>query len=114
MSYLLEDKIIAAKPDAKSEYITRPAPYSVFTKVNRKETMNTHHANIAGPEAGPNALGTIVRAYSGILPERPVERFSGIRSSGQCCRPMKLTRIDPPVTALRIIRGRSAVHGMRS
>ncbi|MGD0079839.1 MAG: hypothetical protein ABSB80_04215 [Methanoregula sp.] len=76
--------------------------------------MNTHHANIAGPAAGPDVPGTPARAYPGIRLGRPVERFSGIRSSGQYCRSMELAGTGPHVTALRITRGRSAVDGMRS
>lgn len=74
--------------------------------------MNTYHANIAKPAADPDAPGTVVRAYPGIKPERPVERFSGIRSSGQYCRPTELIWTGPPVIALYLTHGRSAVHGM--
>ncbi|MCX6689993.1 MAG: hypothetical protein NTZ39_09955 [Methanoregula sp.] len=75
--------------------------------------MNTHYKNIAGPAAKPGTPGTAARANPGIRLARYVEWFSGIRSSGQYCRPTELTRTDSPVTAFRITRGRSAVHGMR-
>ncbi|MEI7649916.1 MAG: hypothetical protein WCJ47_09460 [Methanomicrobiales archaeon] len=74
--------------------------------------MNTHQANIAIPAADPDATGTAARAIFGILPVSPVERFSGIRSYGQYCRQSELTRTGTPVTASRIIRRRTAVHGM--
>ncbi|MFA5237970.1 MAG: hypothetical protein WC362_08975 [Methanoregula sp.] len=74
--------------------------------------MNTHHANIARPAAGPDAPGTAARASAGILPGGPVERSSGIRGSGQYCRPMGPTRTGSPVTAPRVTCGRSAVLGM--
>ena len=74
--------------------------------------MNTHHANIAGLFAGPDAPGTAARVSAGILPGRPVAWSSGIRSSGQYCRPMGLTERDPPVTAIRPTRGMMAVLGM--
>jgi len=108
----LEDTTIAAKPDAKSEYITRPALYCVFTKVNRKRVMNTHYANIAVPTADPDAPGTAVRACPGIRLVRHVEWFSGIRSSGQYCRPMNQIRTELSLTAFRMSRGRSPVLGM--
>jgi hypothetical protein len=84
----------------------------VFTTVNRKTAMNTHHANIAGPSAGPDVPGAAARASLGILPGRPVEWLSGIRSSGQYCTPMELTRTGSPLTAHRITRGRPATPGM--
>jgi hypothetical protein len=74
--------------------------------------MNTHHANIAGPTAGPDAPGTAARASPGILPGRPVVWSGGIRSSGQYCRPMGLTNRDPPVTAICPTRKMMAVPGM--
>jgi len=110
--FFMEDMNMAAKPDARSGYITLPAPYSVFTSVNRKKAMNTHHANIAGPAAGPDTPGTAARASPGILPGKPVEWLSGIRGSGQYCTLLGLTKKDPPVTAIRLTRGMMAVHGM--
>jgi len=74
--------------------------------------MNTHHGNIVKPAADPDETGTAARAYTGIQPVVAVERFSGIRSSGQYCSPTELIRTEHPVTASRIIRRRSAVHGM--
>lgn len=105
-------KKIAAKPDAKSGYIILPASYCVFTNVNGKIIMNTHYGDIARPAADPDATGTAARVFSGTRPEVTVERFSGIRSSGQYCRPRELTRTDSPAKALRIIRRRAAVQGM--
>ncbi|MDO9323729.1 MAG: hypothetical protein Q7T80_02100 [Methanoregula sp.] len=105
-------KNIAAKPDAKSGYIILPASYCVFTSVNGKRIMNTHYGDITGPAADPDANVTAVRIGSGSLPEVTVERFSGIRSSGQYCSPMELTRTDLPTKASRLIRRRAAVHGM--
>ena len=112
-SFHFKDQAIAAKPDLKSGYITRPLPYCVFTIVNRKEIMNTHHAIIAGPAAGPASPETPARAYPDLWEGRPVEQSSGIRSSGQFCRPMEPIRTVPSVTAHRVNRGHSAVHGMR-
>jgi len=105
-------KNIAAKPDAKSGYIILPASYCVFTNVNGKRIMNTHYGDIARPAMVPDATGTAARVGSGSLPEVTAERFSGIRSSGQYCSPMELTRTDSPAKASRIIRRRAAVHGM--
>jgi hypothetical protein len=109
----VKDQEFAAKPDSKSGYIIRSHPYCMFTIVNRKEIMNTHHAIIAGPAAGPIPPETPARAYPGLWQGRPVEQFSGIRSSGQFCRPMEPVRTVPSVTAHRVNRGRFAVHGMR-
>jgi hypothetical protein len=105
-------KKIAAKPDAKSGYIILPASYCVFTNVNGKRIMNTHYGDIARPAADQDATVTSARVCSGSLPEVTVERFSGIRSSGQYCRPVEQTRTDSPATACRIIRRHAAVHGM--
>jgi hypothetical protein len=82
----------------------------VFTTVNRKTAMNTHHANIAGHAAGPDVPGA-ARSSAGILPGRPVVRLSGIRSSGQYC-PCREHTSELPTTARRVIRGRSAADGM--
>jgi hypothetical protein len=106
------DRRIAAKSDAKSGYISMPVPYCVFTTVNRNEAMNIYHANIAKTAAVPEVSGCADRACPGIRLVRPVERFSGIRSSGQYCCPLELTRTGTLMTAYRGIRGRSAVDGM--
>ena len=45
---------LAAKYDAKSGYNTLPGLYCVFTEVNRKTAMNTHHANTLGLSASPD------------------------------------------------------------
>ena len=105
-------KKIAAKPDTKSGYIILPASYCVFTNVNGKRIMNTHYGNIARPAANPDTTGAAAPTWPGTRPVMAVERFSGIRSSGQYCSPTELTRIDLTMTASRIICRRSAVHGM--
>ena len=89
-----------------------PVPYCVFTSVNRNENMNIYHANIAKTATVPEASGDAGRACPGIRLVRPVERFSGIRSSGQYCCPREQTRTGSQMTAHRVIRGRSAVDGM--
>jgi hypothetical protein len=108
-----EESREAAKPDAKSGYIIRPHPYCVFTIMNRKAVMNSHHAITAESAAGPGSPGTAARAYPGLWQGRPVEQFSGIRSSGLYCRHQELIRTGTSVTARCMTRRRSAVHGMR-
>lgn len=75
--------------------------------------MNTHHANIAGHAAGPVPPGTVARAFAPALRRNQVERFSGIRSSGQYCTPPNLIRTGSPVTTHTAICGRSPVTAMR-
>jgi hypothetical protein len=103
---------IAAKPDAKSGYISMHVPYCVFTLVNRNKAMNIYHANIAKTAAVPEASGDAGRARPGIRLVRPIERFSGIRSSGQYCCPEELTCTGTQMTAHRGVRGRFAADGM--
>jgi hypothetical protein len=103
---------IAANLSAKSGYIIRPGPYCVLTRVNRKANMNTYEAIIAEPDGGTGVPVPSTRAYPGILPDKPAERFSGIRSSGQYCRRPAQIMKDSPMTAPRITRGMMAVHGM--
>lgn len=103
---------IAAKPDAKSGYISIPDPYCVFTTVNRNEAMNIYHANNAKPAAVPEVSGIADRVSPGLIPVRPVERFGGIRSSGQYCCHKELAGTGTQMTARRGIRGRTAVDGM--
>ncbi|MGA2162425.1 MAG: hypothetical protein ABSG28_09585 [Methanoregula sp.] len=74
--------------------------------------MNTHHANIAGHAVAPDIPGAAARPCAGILPGRPVERLSGIRSSGQYCTPPGPTKAGSLMTVHRITRGRSAVPSM--
>ncbi|MGA2103814.1 MAG: hypothetical protein ABSG06_00310 [Methanoregula sp.] len=74
--------------------------------------MNTHHANTLGLSASPDTHQAATRVFSGIIPVRPVEQFSGIRGSGQYCCPMGLVRTHSPATARRITRGLPAVLGM--
>jgi len=105
---------IAAKPDTKSGYISKPDPYCVFTPVNRNEIMNTYHANIATTAAIPARSGIVLRHHSRRGQERSVERFSGIRSSGQYCCPEELTRTYTQMTEHRGVRRQSAVDGMCS
>jgi hypothetical protein len=105
---------IAAKPDAKSDYISKPVPYCPFTTVNRKAAMNIYQANIAKTAVVPDSTGTTARAFPGPRLGRPAERFSGIRSSGQYCCHTELTRKGILITVRRRIRGRTAVDGMCS
>ncbi len=74
--------------------------------------MNAYHANIAQTAAAPEPSGYADRTCPGPGPVRPVERFSGIRSSGQYCCPRQLAGRDIRMTARRVIRGRSAVDSM--
>ncbi|MEI6840950.1 MAG: hypothetical protein WCK53_06765 [Methanomicrobiales archaeon] len=74
--------------------------------------MNTHYANIAGPAAYPDSPGAAALTFPDIHSGKQVVQFSGIRSSGQYCRPTEFSRIGQTVTAVRKYRGRSAVHGM--
>jgi len=84
----------------------------VFTYVNRKTAMNTHHTNIAGHADGPVPLGTATRVFAPALSGKQVELFSGIRSSGQYCTPPDLISTGSPVTTYNTICGRSLVMGM--
>ena len=74
--------------------------------------MNAHHTNVTGPAADPEAPGTAARIYPGIRSGSPAGWFSGIRSSGQYCRPRGLKMTGLRVTAPRMISGRYPVHGM--
>ena len=75
--------------------------------------MNIYHAITAEQVDGTGSPVTTAHAYPGPRQGNSVEQFSGIRSSGQCCRSKELIRTGPRVTARCIIRRRSAVHGMR-
>jgi hypothetical protein len=102
---------IAAKPDARSGYISQTDPSCVFTSVNRNEPMNTYATIIAG-KAGPIISGTAARAYAGTLRHATDPISSGIRGAGQyCCRPAR-SSTAPTMTALRMTRGTMAVPGM--
>jgi hypothetical protein len=103
---------IAVKSDAKSGYISPSTSYWVFNDVNRNRIMNKYHANIAKTTAIPHNTGITALSYPGFRLGKPVERFSGIRSSGQYCSPTERTKTDIPVTAFVIIRRQSAGHGM--
>jgi hypothetical protein len=107
-----EYRKIAAKSDTKSGYISQPGPYCVFTVVNRKAAMNIYHANIAIPESVPEIAGNATRPYPGIRLGLRVERFNGIRSSGQYCSHKELTRTGTQMTARRQTHGRTAADGM--
>ncbi|MGB8309822.1 MAG: hypothetical protein WCE65_08280 [Methanoregula sp.] len=74
--------------------------------------MNTHHVNTAGLSVDSDESRAAARAFSGIVPVKPVEQFTGIRGSGQYCCPMGLSRTYSPMTAFRITRGLPAVLGM--
>ncbi|MGA2122278.1 MAG: hypothetical protein ABSG49_09585 [Methanoregula sp.] len=110
--FLQEHRKIAAKSDAKSGYISQPGPYCAFTTVNRKAAMNIYHANIAKTAAVPEISGRASYPYSTLKLGWKVERFSGIRSSGQYCCLKEFTRTGTQMTARREIRGRTAADGM--
>jgi len=103
---------IAAKPDAKSVSINRPAPYCVFTTVDRNENMNTYATIIAGTRAAPVIPGAAARANAGYPRHVPDPTSGGIRGAGQYCCRLVPTGTDPNMTALRMTRGMMAVRGM--
>jgi hypothetical protein len=79
---------IAAKSDAKSQYITKGFQYCVFTYVNKERIMTIRQAMTAETMIPPGLIPAgSRRAY--ILNQRDTTavKFSGVRSSGQYCRP---------------------------
>jgi len=79
---------IAAKSDTKSGYITKGSQYCVFTYVNKEQIMNTHQAMTAETmiPSGSIPAGSR-RAYIFNQRDTTAVKFSGVRSSGQYCRP---------------------------
>jgi len=79
---------IAAKSDAKSEYITKGFQYCVFTYVNEERIMNAHHALTAETMIRSGSIPARSRgAFTSKQRDTTAVKFSGVRSSGQYCRP---------------------------
>jgi hypothetical protein len=82
---------IAAKSDTKSGYITQGFQYCVFTYVNKERIMNTHHAITAGTMVPSGSIpDRSPREYALKQRDTRAVKFSGVRSSGQYCRPENL------------------------
>jgi hypothetical protein len=103
---------IAAKSDTKSGYITKGFQYCVFTYVNKEQIMNTHQALTAETMIQPGSIPAgSRRAY--ILNQRDTTavKFSGVRSSGQYCRPENLSQSMTRCTGREMI-GHASLLGM--
>ena len=79
---------IAAKCDAKSGYITQGFQYCVFTYVNKERIMTKNQAMTAETMIPSGSIpARSRRAYTLNQPDTTAVKFSGVRSSGQYCRP---------------------------
>ena len=79
---------IAAKSDTKSGYITKGFLYCVFTYVNKEQIMNTHQAMTAETMIPSGSIpARSRRAFTSKQRDMTAVKFSGVRSSGQYCRP---------------------------
>lgn len=82
---------IAAKSDTKSGYITKGFQYCVFTYVNKERIVTTHHAMTAETVIPSGSIPAgLPRAFRLNKRDTTAVKFSGVRSSGQYCRPENL------------------------
>ena len=103
---------IAAKSDTKSGYITKGFQYCVFTYVNKEQIMTTHQAMTAETMIPSGSIPVRSRrAY--ILNQRHTTavKFSGVRSSGQYCRPEIMRQSMTRCTG-REMNGHASWNGM--
>jgi hypothetical protein len=103
---------IAAKSDTKSGYITKGFQYCVFTYVNKEPIMNTHQAMTAETMIPPGLIPAgSRRAYIINQRDTTAVKFSGVRSSGQYCRPENLRQSETRCTGREMI-GHASLLGM--
>ncbi len=78
---------IAAKSDTKSGYITQGFQYCVFTYVNKERIMTTQAMTAETMIPSGSIPARSRRAYTLNQRDTRAVKFSGVRSSGQYCRP---------------------------
>ena len=79
--------IIAAKSDTKSGYITQGFQYCVFTYVNKERIMTAQAMTAETMIPSGSIPARSRRAYTLNQRDTMAVKFSGVRSSGQYCRP---------------------------
>jgi hypothetical protein len=103
---------IAAKSDAKSGYITQGFQYCVFTYVNKERIMTTHQAMTADTMIPSGSIPARSRhAYTLNQRDTRAVKFSGVRSSGQYCRP-EIMRQSITRSISREMNGHTSWNGM--
>lgn len=103
---------IAAKSDAKSGYIAQGFQYCVFTYVNKERIMTKHQAMTAETMIPSGSIPAGSRhAYTLNQRDTRAVKFSGVRSSGQYCRPEIMRQSMTQCNGREII-GHASLLGM--